>query len=281
MALLDGLSKIKRWAEMRHGPRSSAVTMTSLQGWEKTPLAQAIFTEQKDVMGSLLGELFGYHLLEMSCFDQLQLSDSSRINHKFRITPVAGFDAGALAEFEALPLAPESIDVVILHHVLEYSTKPHQVLREANRVLISRGHLVIVGFNPWSLQGAYKIVAQWVGAGSFWRRRSLRPGRVMDWLHLLDCEPVDLQKGFYRLPINHAGLLEKFSFWEKICSRLKLPFGGFYVLLARKDRVSMIPTKPLWNSFNPVAGLVLGKPTSRVPEAVGQRIECKKVRGKK
>ncbi len=274
MGLLNRLSNLgsnlRLWAEGRHGPRSLSQTIRALRGWEITPLASSIFEAQQGQLDQVLSELFGYHLLEMSCFDCPGLSRSSRINHRFRLSPVNNPDAGALADYESLPLASESIDVVILHHVLEYSTHPHQILREANRVLIARGHLVVVGFNPWSLQGGYKILAQWLGAGSFWRRRSLRPGRVMDWLRLLDCEPLHVEWGFYGLPVNHAGVLRQFSFWERFCRRLGLPFGGYYVMLASKDRLCMTPVKPVWSSLNPVAGLVMGKPTPRMPESMRQ-----------
>lgn len=274
MSSMNGFAKMKRWADKRHGTRSLSETMKALQGWEQSPLGKAIFGQQHEQLDELLSELFGYHLLEMSCFNQVGLSAGSRINHRFRLSPELGFDCGALADFEALPLPEESIDVVMLHHVLEYATNPHQILREANRVLISRGYLIIVGFHPWSLQGGYKLLAQWFGAGSFWRRNSLRPSRIKDWLRLLDCEPVEVQRGFYRLPVNHAGLLERFTFWERLCQSLRLPFGGYYILVARKERVSMTPIKPVWSNFNPVAGLVIGKPTSRMPEPAGHSTGC-------
>lgn len=274
MSTTGRLGKLKRWANRRHGPQPLGQAMQAMKGWENTPLGRAMFSEQQQQLDELLSGLFGYHLLEMSSFDLPGLSAASRISHRFKASPVAGLGGGLLSELEHLPLPDESIDVVLLHHVLEYATNPHQILREANRVLIARGHVIIVGFNPWSLQGGYKLLAQWLGAGSVWRRASLRPGRLKDWLHLLDCEPVALQRGFYRVPVNHAGVLERFSFWEQLSARLRSPFGGYYILLARKDRVGMTPIKPVWSKFNPVAGLVIGKPTTRMPEPAGQRSQC-------
>jgi SAM-dependent methyltransferase len=262
--------KLKRWAYQRHGPQPLGQSMEAMKGWETSPLGKAIFKQQQEQLDDLLAELFGYHLLEMSSFDRPHISAASRINHRFKLAPVADFGGRALSE----------LDVVLLHHVLEYATNPHQILREANRVLISRGHLIIVGFQPWSLQGGYKLLAQWLSAGSVWRRSSLQASRIKDWLRLLDCEPVALMSGFHRMPVNHAGLLEKFSFWERLCQKIKSPFGGYYILLARKDVIAMTPIKPAWSKFNPVAGLVMGKPTSRMPEAAGQRSQCQKRRQK-
>ncbi|MGH1374547.1 MAG: methyltransferase domain-containing protein [Cellvibrionaceae bacterium] len=266
MGIFDAAAKLIRWANGRHGPRDLQQTMTGLKGWQRTALGKAITEEQKSQLDQLMPELFGYHLLEMSCFDVSDLSNSSRINHRFSVAPDVGVKAPVISNFEDLPLASESLDVVLLHHILDYSPSPHQILREANRVLIARGHLIVIGFNPWSLQGLYKLAAQWVGAGDFWRRRSLRAGRVLDWLRLLDCDPIKLERGFYRAPVNHANTLGRFQFWERLCRKMKLPFGGYYIILARKDRVSVRPIKPLWRNINPIAGLGLAKPTTRLPE---------------
>ncbi|MYM62335.1 class I SAM-dependent methyltransferase [Pseudomaricurvus sp. HS19] len=263
MKLLAQLKRLARRANLRHGLQSPADTMQGLQGWEKTPLAQALFSQQQDQLGEHLGQLFGYHLLELSNFRVTGLSKESLINHRFRLAPIDGFEAGALAQWEALPLESESIDVVILHHVLEFSGNPHQVLREANRVLIPHGHLLILGFNPWSLQGLYKVFAQWLGAGDLWRRRSLRAGRVIDWLQLLDCEPVEVNYGFYRLPINHEGTLRRTGFLESLGQKCRLPFGGYYLLVARKEVGAAILAKPSWKGINPME-LVIGKPAGRV-----------------
>ena len=266
MGIFDAMAKLVNWANKRHGPRELEYAVPGLKHWHKTPLGQAITHSQKAQLDELMPELFGYHLLEMSCFDFSDLSSSSHINHRFHLAPYVDANAPIVSRFEELPLASESLDVVLLHHVLDYSPSPHQILREANRVLIARGHLVVVGFNPWSLQGLYKFGAQWLGAGDFWRRRSLRAGRVIDWLRLLDCDPIKLERGFYRAPVNHAGTLGRFAFWESLCRKMKLPFGGYYIILARKDRVSVRPIKPLWRNINPIAGLGLAKPTTRLPE---------------
>jgi SAM-dependent methyltransferase len=85
------------------------------------------------------------------------------------------------AEFTQLPLAAESVDVLVLSHVLEFEPDRHQLLREAERVLRPEGRLHILGFNPCSLH------AWWRPAGGrplHWG--CIAPGRVLDWLSLLE-----------------------------------------------------------------------------------------------
>ncbi|MCQ4062135.1 class I SAM-dependent methyltransferase, partial [Klebsiella pneumoniae] len=57
------------------------------------------------------------------------------------------------AEFEELPFESQSLDMIVLPHVLEFSEDPHQLLREVERVLMPEGRVVITGFNPMSLWG--------------------------------------------------------------------------------------------------------------------------------
>ena len=54
---------------------------------------------------------------------------------------------------DELPLAPESVDVIVMVHVLEFIAKPPVLLREVYQALAPGGQLIIVSLNPWSLWG--------------------------------------------------------------------------------------------------------------------------------
>ena len=66
--------------------------------------------------------------------------------------------AALVAEPAALSLQSDSVDVMLLPHTLEFAPDPHEVLREAARVLTGEGELVVLGFEPlgaWSLRNAF------------------------------------------------------------------------------------------------------------------------------
>src|SRR5690625_7466005 len=64
------------------------------------------------------------------------------------------------AQPEALPFETQSIDLILLPHVLENAYDSHQVLREIERVLVPEGLVIITGFNPLSLWGLrYRLVS--------------------------------------------------------------------------------------------------------------------------
>ena len=47
-----------------------------------------------------------------------------------------------------LPIASDSVDLVILMHHLSNTSEPHAMLRETFRILIPEGKLLIIDFNP-------------------------------------------------------------------------------------------------------------------------------------
>lgn len=227
--------------------------------WFETRLGAALLTEERQSLDKALNCLFGYHLLQLSVSPRLDLGELSRISHRFALHPQRADNPrlSALADFHQLPLPEESIDVVLLHHTLDFSPNPHQMLREAARLLIPRGHLVIVSFNPWSLFGVGRWIARFFSRKAYWRHQTLRLGRVVDWLTLLDVETVDVQQGFYRLPLQHPQALKYLHWMEGWGKKLRLPWGGYYVIVARKDRVGMTPLKIDWSQYQarPIPGL--------------------------
>jgi len=102
--------------------------------------------------------------------------------------------------------ADKSVDVCLLAHTLPWCTDPHRLLREADRVLIDDGWLVISGFNPISLMGLRKLVPV-LRKTSPYNSRMFTLMRQLDWLSLLNFEVLHASR-FHVLPWNkHGGKL--------------------------------------------------------------------------
>lgn len=221
-----------------------------LEVWLQTPLGQRLLEQQCYHVDQLLRCVFGYHIMQLSISRQLDLSSGSAINHRFQVSSHTLINKGCLdgviAQFENLPLASESVDVGILHHVLEFSLNPHQILCEASRVIIPHGYLLIIGFNPWSLLGICKPVAQFISRSSQWRYHSLPLGRIVDWLCLLDFEVVYKCHDYYGLPSDVG-----YRPWIDTLGRKLFPsFGAFYIVLARKQVMRMTLAKQTQQKIN-------------------------------
>ena len=222
-----------------------------LNEWYRKPLGQALLEYERKELDDILSNLFGYHLLQVGILGHCHVLGQSRIHH---CSLMDGDYYGVLcAEPESWPIAGDSVDVVLLPHVLEFSPDPHQVLRELDRSLIPEGHLVLLGFNPFSLWYLWSLIlAPWKKApwnGNFYSMR-----RLKDWLSLLGFDMVYSRSYFFRPPITHPGILHKIRFLERLGQRSWPFFGGGYIMVAKKRVTALTPIRPRWRArrkFNP------------------------------
>lgn len=211
------------------------------RAWFDSDLGRYLRQEEERLLACLLPDLFGFHALQIGQVVPDNLLAASRIRHccvvDEGLPTVPGLSA-LRAKPEQLPFARDSLDLVFIHHGLDAVASPHALLREAARVLIPEGHLVIVGFNPWSLWGLWRLFRlPW--AQLPWLRRPLAPQRLADWLTLLDFEVEGLESVCFVPPLMHAGLRRRLAWLEVLGRRYWSQAGAAYILLARK-RVSCL-----------------------------------------
>lgn len=223
------------------------------QVWFTTELGQRLGEEEKAILDKYLPDLFGYYLLQCGCPEiksEMQAGNwliSSRVSSRFCIDYEKNQGVSCQASLAHLPMKSDSLDIVILPHVLEYSPEPHQVLREVERVLIADGHVVILGFNPWSFWNLFRVFNFWKKPAP-WNSHFLAASRVIDWLALLGFDVVQHEGYFYQLPIQNNKIVKKLGFLEKIGLRLWPKLSAGYVLVARKRVETLTPIRPRWRS---------------------------------
>jgi SAM-dependent methyltransferase len=143
-----------------------------------------------------------------------------------------------------LPIATDSLDVVLLPHVLEFADDPHQVLREIDRVLMPEGHVVIFGFNPYSMWGLRRMLTGWRKQPP-WCGHFFSQYRIRDWLALLGFEAVQSRHYFFRPPVQHHATMEHLQFVEGLGHYWPV-LGGAYLVVARKRVTTLTPIRPRW-----------------------------------
>ena len=121
-----------------------------LAEWFGTPQGRYVRYWEQRQFDSAVDDVFGYYAVQLG-LPGIDFLRENRI--PFRCC--AGLEEGVSIRAApwALPFASQSVDLVALPHVLEFARNPHQILREAERVLMPGGSLVISGFNPLSLWG--------------------------------------------------------------------------------------------------------------------------------
>jgi len=240
------------------------------RGWYQDTIGARLIDAERAELAGILPRLYGYHLVFMGDPGLTSLVRPSLIQHQILIDPEATAALSPLSRCEAtlsaLPLLSDSVDVVVLNHLLEHISDPHEVLREANRVLIPEGHLVITGFNPISWWGGWHAIQKW-------RKKvppegkMLSPNRLKDWLKLLNFQIVGGRTFCYRPPLRHEGLYEKLSFLDSWGERWCPYWGGAYTLVAVKRVIPLTPIKAKFRLKPKIwepAPETIPKPTSTV-----------------
>jgi SAM-dependent methyltransferase len=137
--------------------------------------------------------------------------------------------------FGHLPFATQSVDLVVLPHVLEFADEPHEILREVDRVLRPEGRLVVTGFNPVSLWGLRQSLGSL--AGREWLpepAQMITIARLRDWLKLLGLSVDEVLHGCYRPAFDSARWLQRFQFIERAGDRWWPILGAVYLLAGVK-----------------------------------------------
>jgi len=237
------------------------VRSQNTQRWLQTALGQALLLQEARVVEEALDGIFGEQCLQLGTWGENRTF--LRFTRTQRCCLIAGDATGepsAIGEFHRLPVESDSIDAVLLPHTLDYSDRPHAILREVDRVLRRNGHLVILGFRPTGLWGLRRLIP---GAG-------LPPGadhlisdrRLRDWLQLLDMRIQGSLRYFFRWPLpgNKARGSAK---WERRGQAWWPELAACYMLTAQKRVGTLTPVRSLWRR-QPKVVAGLAEPSTRV-----------------
>lgn len=212
--------------------------------WLETPAGQYILDWEQARLDVLLADVFGFHALQLGMPEQDFLR-ANRIPMRATLAPFA--PAPVRCALTHLPIAAQSVDLVVLPHVLEFYPEPHQILREVERILIPEGQLFILGFNPFSLWGLRQRLPYCPG-GFPWNGQYLSVLRLKDWLKLLNLELDRGAFGCYAPPCRSARWLQRWRFMEKVGDRWWGFAGSVYLVRAIKRIYGMRLILPTWNS---------------------------------
>lgn len=231
--------------------------------------------QERECLERMLGDVFGYYLLQVgTCANFSEVIGASRIRQRILlpgalVSQSLGFQV--VAAPNRLPIAADSVDAVLLPHTLEFSNDARQVLREAERVLIPEGRLLVFGFNALSLWGAWGLLRRRQGRMP-WCGNFLTPFRILDWLSLLGFDIEAQEMMMFRPPWRRA-LLRQFSFLDTMGRRFWPLLGGVYAIRAVKRVSTLTPLRPLWKSRRPVIAGGAVEPTARGLAARGSSCE--------
>ena len=226
-----------------------------LEYWWRQPLGRALLDAEQKRLEPFLAKTFGYHFLQLGVSPYVSLTHLSQISHPMVWSPKWLKDAGEsllISDAHALPIPDDSVDVVLIHHLLDFVDSPHVVLREAARITQHKGHLIIVGFNPMSSWGACRYL-RWKKTVP-WSARFIGLKRLNDWLTLLDYRIEDVETVMLRPPIKSSRWLQRTRWLES--PRGGGHFGAAYIVWAKKQVGCATPIRRKWQQNQFIPGVV-------------------------
>lgn len=205
-----------------------------------------------------LPQLHGLCLVQLGIYTTQTWLESSTILHKF-ILNFADPDlpGDVYAKPLELPIANSSVDVVFMPHILAFTENPERLLAEVDRILVPEGHLILIGFNPFSLWGLARLFKSKQSVP--WSGKFLSALTVRKILTHLGFQIIEHENFLYRPPLENEKLFHKLKPLEAIGNAILPIPGGAYILIARKKVHGLTRIKPIWSFRNLVLGRRLGE----------------------
>ena len=216
------------------------------EDWLTTPQGQYVLGWEMAKHDILLADVFGFNAMQLG-LPQHDYLRNNRMPFRFRCdrnSDIAG-NCEVYTDIHHLPFASNSVDLVLLPHLLEFDENPHQILREVERILVPEGQVVVTGFNPYSLWGmrcrfgASKRNMPWCG-------RYISVPRLRDWFALLGFETRAGAFGCYAPTVKQEKWLRRWEFIEYAGDRWWPFAGAIYVMQAIKRVNGMRLITPVW-----------------------------------
>lgn len=233
---------------------NSEKPIIALGSWLQTPMGNYVRRWEQAHLDTLTTDIFGFNAVQIGLPD-LHTLDANRMPNRW-MTDILPPDTRrasthlpmvVMQDFGELPFASQSLDLVVLPHILEFSAEPHQILREVERVLIPEGQVIICGFNPASLWGMRQSIGRMTGTGVLPKEGEFIPLlRIKDWLKLLNMEVGRGHFGCYAPPCATDKWLNRFDFMEAAGRRWWPYFGAVYIVQAVKRVHGMHLIGPAW-----------------------------------
>lgn len=250
----------------------------SLTDWLTTAPGQYLLRWEIEHIEESVSDVFGFHAVQLG-LPALDALRGNRMPHRWLAadgasissdgvvqTPAAdrGLRAVSLvADATALPFMPASLDLLVLPHTLELSHDPHAALREAERVLVPEGRVVITGLNPNSLWGfrqsrghLYKRWGKHGQVGDLFLPESgefIGHWRLRDWLRLLNFEVESSSFGCYAPAFTSQKWLNRVGWMDRVGPRWWPIFGAVYCVVAVKRVHGVRLLEPAWKLHPNVA----------------------------
>jgi len=214
--------------------------------WRQTLGSDILLSEIQTIQDHLQGS-WGEWGVQLSTCSQFPLLNQGKIEQRIKIS-LSGDDMENKLYCDPLqlPFSQDTVQSLVLHHMLDFHRHPHHVLREAAGVVAPYGRLTLCSFNRFSPLALKHAIFGFHGKHSI--RRLLSQGQIKDWLHLLGFEIEKVSYCAFDLPIQRWH--DSRGYYSRTIGQYLPRMGGSIVVTARKEKHSMTLTSDSWNMLS-------------------------------
>lgn len=216
--------------------------LPQMDQWLIHPHGRYLYEAERHYLAAILPKYFGYHLLQIGGPVHDDYVQASLIDHRIRLTDGLNrhFNGCSVqSSVYDLPFAPDSIDVVLLPHILEYVKEPRALLQTVYDTLIPDGHVIIVCFNPFSWWGVSKKIRPMRIVGK--NARFYRAARIRRWLTRIGFAIVRQKSLAFRIPFSNEKWINNTRFMEPLGQLIMPACGAVNIIVAQKRILKTLP----------------------------------------
>lgn len=236
---------------------TSTPLIHTILDWYYTPLGASLLKQEEAEINRIIAKFPGQYLVKLGGprpsqdffsnahpnAQKIYLIDAS-INPEHLNLSTSSYNSEVTdiiqCHYHELPLACESVDIMVIHHALEFTTNPRGILEEVYHTLTHTGRLIIVGFNPHSLWGTNNWHNQ-ENNRAFASSRFISFKHVRTWLKQLNFVISNYKTCYFRPPWQNEKKLKMFGFLDKTGRLLWPRCGACYFITAEREKTLITP----------------------------------------
>lgn len=212
--------------------------------WYQAYPGKMILSLELARLARVLPGLYGEYALQINGPNDALMLRDAHMKQKIQLFDcrnVSDASFSLQADLTELPLAPNSMDLVVLPHVLEFAQNPRQLLSQCYQMMAPHGHLVIFSFCPFSVWGVWRHCKG--RQGQPWSGKFYRRARIDYWLDAIGFSVIKRHQLCFHWPTQSA-FWAKYSFVFEITGQIAWPgLGSIYMVVAQKQIHHMTPIK--------------------------------------
>lgn len=240
--------------------------LQAMDFWYQQPLGQYLLQREHQLLQAQLASMPGHFIVQLGGPNDLHLLNASTIPNKCLMVRQqiknTKNDLVIQTDFEHLPLLPNSIDVAVIVHALEFIESPQSLLNELYQAIRPGGQVIIFHFNSLSLLGWQRLF--FLRRGLPWSGEFQTLVKLQSWLGGAGYSLLNATSFCFTPLLSNPAWQKRLSAFDRLGKVLVPHAGGVMMLVAKKQSNVVVPLQQRWRIRKVVATNGYVEPTARV-----------------